>query len=64
MQCWSCNPQDRPQFKSLVPKLSHVLETEAGYLELSSSSFCWKDYPEKPLPDTLPVTDRDDGETK
>ena len=57
MQCWSLDPTDRPHFQGLVPKLSHVLETESGYLELSSSfSFCWKNDPEGPPSPPLPVT--------
>ena len=49
MQCWNFNPKDRPQFQSLVLKLSHLLEQVSGYLDLSSS-FCCKDDPEQPLP--------------
>ena len=57
MQCWSLDPTDRPHFQGLVPKLSHVLETESGYLELSSPfSFCWKSDPEGPPSPPLPVT--------
>ena len=57
MQCWSLNPIDRPHFHGLVPKLSHVLETESGYLELSSPfSFCLKNDPEGPPSPPLPVT--------
>ena len=57
MQCWSLDPTDRPRFHGLVPKLSHVLETESGYLELFSSlSFCWKNDPEGPPSSPLPLT--------
>ena len=57
MQCWSLDPTDRPHFQGLVPKLSHVLETEFGYLELSNLfSFCWKNDPEGLLSTPLPVT--------
>ena len=57
MQCWSLDPIETPHFQGLVPKLSHVLETESGYLELSSSfSFCWKNDPEGPPSPPLPVT--------
>ena len=56
MQCWSFNPQDRPQFQRLVLKLSHILERESGYLDLSTS-FCWKNHSEEPLSVSLPVID-------
>ena len=56
MQCWSFNPQDRPQFQSLVLKLSDILERESGYLVLSTS-FCWKNDSEEPLSASLPVID-------
>ena len=56
MQCWKFNPQDRPQFQSLVLKLSHILERESGYLDLSTS-FCWKNDSEEPLSVSLPVID-------
>ena len=56
MQCWRFNPQDRPQFKTLVLKLSHILERESGYLDLSTS-FCWKNDSEEPLSVSLPVID-------
>ena len=61
MQCWSFDPTNRPHFQSLVPKLSHVLEKESGYLELSSSfSLCWKNDCEGPPSSPLPVIDEDE----
>ena len=36
------DPQERPKFQSLVMSLSRLLESESGYLDLSSS-LCWKD---------------------
>ena len=57
MQCWSLDPTERPHFQGLVPKLSYILETESGYLELSNPfSFCWKNDPEGPPSPPLPVT--------
>ena len=60
MQCWCFNPQDRPQFQSLVLKLSHILETESGYLDLSSS-LRWKNDSEQTSPTPLidEVKDKD-----
>ena len=35
MKCWAMDPRDRPSFKNLSSTLGKLLETVAGYLELS-----------------------------
>ena len=33
--CWKSEPEDRPQFSELVSTISDILESIAGYIELS-----------------------------
>ena len=35
--CWKSEPEDRPQFSELVSTISDILESIAGYIELSMS---------------------------
>ena len=34
-KCWALNPEDRPGFEKLSSTLGKLIETAAGYLELS-----------------------------
>ena len=33
--CWKSEPEDRPQFSELVSTISDILQSTAGYIELS-----------------------------
>jgi len=35
--CWESEPEKRPQFSELVSTISSILESVAGYLELTMS---------------------------
>jgi len=35
--CWESEPENRPQFCELVSNISSILESAAGYLELTMS---------------------------
>ena len=35
--CWKSEPEGRPQFSELVSTISDILESIAGYIELSMS---------------------------
>ena len=35
-QCWSIEPEKRPQFSELVSSLSSFLESVAGYLHIGA----------------------------
>ena len=35
--CWESEPEDRPQFSELVPTISDIMESTAGYVELAMS---------------------------